>query len=66
MPGTFEWLDSFIEKNPQYTELSDRTGKQRSFQEMSFSEKGMPLVSRGATRERWLWLSEHFLASMAL
>ncbi|CAJ1359461.1 unnamed protein product, partial [Effrenium voratum] len=22
--GTFEWLDSFIEKNPQYTELSDR------------------------------------------
>jgi hypothetical protein len=22
--GTFEWLDSFLEKNPQYTELSDR------------------------------------------
>merc|ERR1711972_1294196 len=22
--GTFDWLDSFLEKNPQYTELSDR------------------------------------------
>merc|ERR1712232_979237 len=22
--GTFEWLDMFLEKNPQYTELSDR------------------------------------------
>jgi len=23
--GTFDWLDSFLEKNPSYTELSDRT-----------------------------------------
>merc|ERR1711879_504718 len=22
--GTFDWLDQFLEKNPQYTELSDR------------------------------------------
>merc|ERR1712217_878934 len=22
--GTFDWLDMFLEKNPQYTELSDR------------------------------------------
>merc|ERR1711920_550112 len=24
MGGTFEWLDGFLEKNPQYMELSDR------------------------------------------
>lgn len=23
-PGTFEWLDGFLAKNPHYTELSDR------------------------------------------
>merc|ERR1711907_405870 len=22
--GTFDWLDQFLEKNPQYTEMSDR------------------------------------------
>ncbi|CAL1135319.1 unnamed protein product [Cladocopium goreaui] len=22
--GTFDWLDEFLEKNPQYVELSDR------------------------------------------
>merc|ERR1711871_1769002 len=41
--GSFDWLDSFLEKNPDYTELSDR----------AFSEWGLKsgLKSKGSRKE---------------
>jgi len=64
--GTFDWLDGFLEKHPEYTELSDRKitewasssglWRPKSYPERSSNDRpemnfGLPLVDEGSIRK---------------
>merc|ERR1712217_252650 len=48
--GTFDWLDGFLQKNPQYVEISDR--KLIEWAEMSGVKKTSALASKTHSRDK--------------